>query len=89
MLGGTFDRLEYRIRIPNDLSSLNMPAAMLRCCKNGEKATPIPTCVSRSDVCSDREESSFLLSTGKTTAGGTPCPLLDPLQKKTGPTRGE
>lgn len=70
MLGGTFDRVKYRIRIQNDPVSLNMPPAMLGCCKSEEKATPVPSCVSGSDVCSACEESSLLLHTGKTSAGG-------------------
>lgn len=89
MLRRTFDRLEYRIRIQNDPVGLNMPPAMLGCCRSEEKATPIASCVSGTDVCSAREESSLLLSTGKTSAGGAPCPQLDAtLQKKSGPTGG-
>ncbi|GAB0184171.1 hypothetical protein GRJ2_000882400 [Grus japonensis] len=56
MLGGTFDRLEYRIRIQNDPVSLNILPATLWCCKSEEKATAIPSCVSGSDVCSACEE---------------------------------
>jgi len=51
MLGGTCDRLEYRIRVQNVPISLNMLAATLVCCESEEKATPTPSCVSGVGVC--------------------------------------
>lgn len=52
MLGGNFDRLDYRIRNQNVSVHLNMLAAILRCCKSEVKAVSIPSHVNGSDVCS-------------------------------------
>lgn len=87
ILGGTFDRLEYRTRIQNYPFTLNIPTAMLGWCKSKEKASPIPSCVSGSDVCSACEESPFLKSPGKTSPEGAQ--LDAALQKKSAPTGGE
>lgn len=87
MLGGTFDSSEYKTRIQNDRFSLDTPPAVLGCCKSEEKATPIPSCVSGSDVCSACEESPFLKSTGQTSPEGAQ--LDAALWKKSAPTGGE
>lgn len=58
-------------------------------CKSKETATPIPSCMSRSDVWSASEGSSILLSIGNTSwgLGRAPWPKLDAtLQKKSGST---
>lgn len=65
VLGGTFDRLEYGIRIQHNPVSLNMPPSILGCCESEENATPVSSC----DIFSACEEPSFLLSSVKTSVG--------------------